>query len=444
MYHKLKNKPFVFLLLLSIPFFIEFYLQGSHTYIDSLFASFHNKDILPYLYTDDIFRIINAMFYAFGTGFIFLISKNTTTNQKASSFMKQSLLITCLLSLALTVLGILFYQPLLYSFGVTLPILPRITPYFILTLFSLPFISMSILLSSYLRIENHIFFPVIAYLTGCLLQIILNSFFPPSPLLFGLSTIFARLVTFLLLYLFVHKKINLLHQPFHFSISFSKDLLYYGGIPSIDRLLNRIGIILFYIITFMAGFEAYQAYQYYGQIEKIILIPIVAMSYVISILITYAKKEHEYNYIRNLLQKARRVTIGLTSIFGLFLILLAPTLARLSTSDPSTYVYTLFLLLMVGCVQPFAGLPLLYQSTMKMNGDVLTPFYINIIGTYGIRLVLCVILTLVFQLGLLGILIAYSLDLLFKGIYCPYHYHKELKRKENIYENHSPKTLSSF
>lgn len=444
MYHKLKNKSFLFLLLLSIPILLEFYLQGSHNYIDSIFATYFNKDTLPYLYTDDIFRIVNAILYAFGSSFVFLFAKHTINKEQRSLFIKQSLVIVSSLSIIIMLLSILFYKPLLFSFGITLPILPRITPYFILNVLSLPLLSSSILLSIYLRIEHHYLSPVLAYLSGVILHIFLNFIFPPSSISFGLSSLLSRVFTFIILYTLVNKKLHLNKQSLHFSFSLVKDFLYYGGIASLDRLLNRVGIILFYIITFMAGFEAYQAYQYYGQIEQLILIPIIAMTYAISILTTYALQEHDYLFISTLLQKMKRTAIVLTSIFGVFLILLAPTLAALSTSDPSTYRYTVFLLLMIGCVQPFAGIPIVYQATMKMNGDVISPLYINIIGTYGIRLVLCTVLTLYFQLGLLGILLAYAADLLFKGLYCPYHYHKELKRKESTYESYSTTSVSSF
>lgn len=430
-----KYKSVLYVLVLMIPFLLEYILQGSLNIIDYQFAIHHTDFVrAAFTYTQDLFRIINAVSYAAGLGFITLLLPIYVKDQKnVLHYIYDYFKITLFITLIAMVLGIVFHKPILYAFGATISVMPSLVPYYVMNMLSLPFLVLAVMMASYYHVNFKFTKAMLAFLIGAIVNLIGNFLFGQSILLIGFITLCSRIIIFMILAYGLSKDLG-----FSFISVFTtrinkglcKKILYFSGIPSIDRLINRIGAIIFYIMTFTAGIDSYRAYQHYGAIEKYSFIPIMLIGGIFSISITLQHYRQENS--ADTLKQGVWLSFFFSSLFGIALLFLASDLATTLTSDPSIYDATFTSFILLAFIQPFVGIPSYYYQLLKLRGDVITPFFTNFIGTWGIRLPLCYILTIFFHLGLLGVFIAYSVDVIFKFIYIRYRYHTPLTTKQLV------------
>ena len=70
----------------------------------------------------------------------------------------------------------------------------------------------------------------------------------------------------------------------------------------------------------------------------------------------------------------------------------------------------------IAIFQPFLSITLVISSALQGAGDTKLPMYSTLIGIWGIRVLFGYIFAVKFNLGLVGIWLAYSLDIVVRSI----------------------------
>ena len=118
----------------------------------------------------------------------------------------------------------------------------------------------------------------------------------------------------------------------------------------------------------------------------------------------------KYALISNILSTILMCAVGIIFFF------LAPYLAQLFTANKEIQRYVVSVLRIIALFQPFLSLTMVVSSALQGAGDTKFPMYSTLIGIWGIRVVFGYIFSITFKFGLIGIWLAYSLDITIRGI----------------------------
>ena len=112
------------------------------------------------------------------------------------------------------------------------------------------------------------------------------------------------------------------------------------------------------------------------------------------------------------------MALALCTALAVLLFLFAPALASLFNSDPQVVEQAALMLRIVCFAEPFFALSIVLSSNLRGAHDVRYPMVVGLICMWGVRIILAPILVLYGKLGLAGVWIAMSVDLILRGILC--------------------------
>ena len=103
-------------------------------------------------------------------------------------------------------------------------------------------------------------------------------------------------------------------------------------------------------------------------------------------------------------------------IIGIFLYIFAPYIVKLFTNTLDVQVMVVEVLRLIALFQCFIAITQIFTSALQGAGDTKFPMYITLMGIWGIRLGVGYLLGVVMNMGLMGVWIAYVLDIMVRSI----------------------------
>jgi putative MATE family efflux protein len=100
---------------------------------------------------------------------------------------------------------------------------------------------------------------------------------------------------------------------------------------------------------------------------------------------------------------------------GVLLFVVARPLAGFFSPDQAVVAMAASMLRIVSFIQPFSNASIVLIGALRGAGDSKYPFYINLVSMWGIRVLCSPLFIFVFHMGLAGVWVAMSLDLLLRG-----------------------------
>lgn len=416
---------------LAIPVIIENILQVFLGTTDTYFAGKLNSNAIAGVgITNLIMNIYIAFFTAVGVGTTTIVSRNIGLNKidKAADAVKQSIILTVIISLVIGCISYIFAKPILAVLGAKPEVLVYALPYFMAVAVPSVFLSLMLVLSSALRGAGDTKTPMVVTTIANLINIVLNyilifgigSFKGLGILGGGLATTIARIIAVIILLIALCKgktviKLNiidkwLLDKKLLLSISRI-------GIPAgIEKLIMRAGQLVYGSMIIALGTSPYVAHNIAGTIESYSYLPAMGFGVAAATLVGNnlgAGKPEEakkYALVSNILSTILMV------IMGIFFFISAPFLAKLFTSNKEVQELVVSVLRIIALFQPFLSLTMVISSALQGAGDTKFPMYSTLIGIWGIRVVFGYLFAIIFKLGLIGIWLAYSLDIVIRGI----------------------------
>lgn len=422
----LKRKTEIFSILsLAFPIIIENVLQTLLGTTDTYFAGqLTDHAIAGIGVTSMVMNIFISFFSAVSIGTTAIVSRNYGKKdyELTKRSIVQSILIGILLGTAVGVGCLIFHKPILHLSGADASVMEYAVPYYLVVAVPSVFLCLQQVLSSCLRAIKDTKTPMYATGFANVLNIVLDALFIELGLGvvgLALATTLSRMISMLiLLYRLQNHDRNIRFEKADFKADqeLMKSLLAIGIPAGTEKLIMRIGQLIYNGMILSIGVHSYVAHNIAGTIESYSYIPAMGFSLAVSTMVGVSLGEKdEKQAMRNTWIGYLLSAVCMTLIGAGFYVFSMP-LAAMFTETEEVQLMVSEVLRIIALFQPFSALVQVITNALQGAGDTKFPMYSTFIGIWGVRLGIGYFLAIVMELGLTGIWYAYSLDLTVRGI----------------------------
>lgn len=416
-----KNIKSIFIL--ALPIIFENILQTLLGTTDTYFAGkISDIAIAGIGITNLIMNLFISFFTAVCVGATAIVSRNY--GKKDFKNVNRSIIHSIFLGIGLGILTglicIVFRRQILHLSGADFRIIQCTMPYYISVAVPCIILCLQLILSSCLRAIKDTKTPM--YITGVsnIINILLNILFINMGLGIlglGLATTLSRSLSLLFLFLRLHKHdkhvrlslCNLTKKEFSAILKI--------GIPAgIEKLIMRIGQLIYNAMIISIGTTAYVAHNIAGNIESYSYIPAMGFGLAVCTMVGTSLGENSISQAKKQTYFAYYMSSVFMTIIGIIFFVFAPQLAEIFTDTKEIKNLTVSVLRIIALFQPFTALVQIMTNALQGAGDTKFPMYSTFIGIWGIRIGIGCILAIYFNLGLIGVWFAYALDVTVRGL----------------------------
>lgn len=421
MSYLLKNKNnIITITTLAIPVIIENILQTLLGTVDTYFAGqISDSAIAAIGVTNLIINVFIVFFTAISVGTSAVIARYFGKGEinKVKESIIQSIFLGIIISLIVGIINIFFYLPILKVCGATNEILNLTVPYYLVVVVPIIFLCLSLILSSCLRSTKDTKTPMVATAFANVLNIILNIIFINMNMgIIGLAlaTTISRCINVIIL--LMKLKIN------NINIKINKETLIGGkdilksiikiGAPAgMEKLIMRLGQLVYNSMIISIGVSAYVAHNIAGNIESYTYIPALGFGVATATLVGISLGEGDSEKSKEIVYLADIITTICMVIIGILLFIFAPQIVKIFTNTIEVQIMVVKVLRLIALFQCFIAITQIFTSALQGAGDTKFPMYATLIGIWGVRVDIGYFLGIVINLGLIGVWMAYALDI---------------------------------
>lgn len=408
---------------LAAPIITENILQNLLGTTDTFFAGrLGDEAIAAISITTLIMNIVIAFFTAVAVGATAVVARyyGRGDYERVNKIIFHIIVIASALGLALGLLCFVFRSPILAFSGADATILKTAMPYYLVVVVPSLFLCLQLSLSACLRAIADTKTPMVITGGANLLNIILNAVFMAlgwGVFGLGLATTLSRTLATVILYLRLrtHDK-NVHPTPCPLEKKELTTILTIGIPAGLEKLIQRIGQLLYNAMIISLGTSAYVAHNIGGTIEGYSYIPAMGLGLAVANIVGTCLGENNPQRARRLTTTTYVLATALMVLIALIFYLFAPQLAALFTDTAAVQEMVVQVLRIIAFFQPFLGLVLIMTSALQGAGDTKFPMITTLIGIWGIRIGVGYTLAVVWGFGLVGVWSAYALDLVIRGL----------------------------
>jgi len=425
------KESIIIIMILAIPAMIENILQVLIGTVDIYFiGKIGTEAIASVGMTNQIMNVYISFFLALGVGTTAIVSRNIGANnvENANNAVKQSIIMSLGIGTIFGIINIVFSKEILLFLGAEDRVIEHGLPYFYSVAVPAVFLCIMMVLSSSLRGGGDTKTPMKVAIVSNIINIVLDyilifgifNFKGLGILGAGIATTISRIVGVILLLIKVYDNKTIVHVNLFDKWRIDKDILrsiVKTGLPAgFEKLIMRLGQLVYGGLIIKLGTEAYAAHNIAGSIEAFSYLPGMGFGVAGATLVGQslgAKKPDEakkYGLTSYFLSTGFMVAVGV--VFYIF----APFLAGLFSEDLEVIDLVVKVLRIIALVQPFLCITLVITSALQGAGDTKFPMYSTLIGIWGVRVLGVYILGIKLNLGLTGVWLAISLDIIVRGI----------------------------
>ncbi|WP_257968079.1 MATE family efflux transporter [Peribacillus deserti] len=235
----------------------------------------------------------------------------------------------------------------------------------------------------------------------------------------ALATVIVRILGTGMLYYKIKQSsfsFSLLHKQAE-SPSEYKSLILLSSPAAIERLIMRLGQIVYYGLIVRLGTETYAAHTIAGNIETFSYMPGYGLSIAAATLtgqsLGAGKERDAYQYG----MLTTYIAVIFMSFIGILLFFLAPWFAAWFTTEQSAIDLVVTALRIDAFAQPALAVGLVMAGALQGAGDTKSPLYSTAVGMWVIRVAGVYVLGIVFGHGIAGIWLSIAIDLCARAIF---------------------------
>ncbi|MFS1513721.1 MATE family efflux transporter [Chengkuizengella sp. SCS-71B] len=418
-----------FILVLALPAVIENFFQTILGFVDTLFVSKLGLiEVAAVGVTNAILAIYFAVFMALGVATNVFVAKNigAGNKNKASQIGQQAIILSIFAGVLFGLISLFFAEPLLKLMGVEKDVLAHAMTYFRIVAIPSILISLMFVLSSILRGTGDTKTPMKVSIMANLLNILLDYilifgfFFIPS---FGLAgaawaTVLSRLIGVigLSMYMFKSKSIQIVKENWKIDKQSQLNLMRLGTPAAGERLVMRVGQVLYFGMIVAIGTNTFAAHQIAGNIEIFSYMIGYGFATAATTLVGQKLGENDYDGAKKYANMSMILGATCMTIFGILLFFLGNWAASFFTSDIVVMQQIALALKIDAFIQPVLAIVLILTGIYQGGENTKFPMYITAIGIWLIRTIGVYFLGIYLGWGIAGIWIAIGLDNLFRAI----------------------------
>jgi putative MATE family efflux protein len=416
------------ILSLAVPAMIENILQTVVGFVDTLFVSrLGLTEVTAVGVANAVLAVYIAIFMAIGVGTSSFVARSVGAEnlEQAKAIAKQSTRISAMVGLFFGLITLFFAEPLLKIMGAEPKVLAEGAIYFRIVAVPSIFISLMFLFGSILRASGDTKTPMKISWWMNLIHIGLDYI-----LIFGVfgfkglgvagaawATVIVRVLGTIALYYFIHKSKVSFKDTSVNAKQFTSPILKLSTPAAIERLIMRVGQVLYFGLIVRMGTETYAAHTIAGNIETFSYMPgyglAVAATTLVGQHIGAKRKKDAYTYG----MWTTGVAILFMSLIGILLFFFSPWFATWFTTDKKAIDMVVTALRIDAFAQPALAVGLVLAGALQGSGDTTSPMYSTAIGMWMIRVIGVYILGIQLGMGIAGVWLSIALDLYVRAIF---------------------------
>ena len=418
------------ILVLALPAVIENFFQTILGFVDTLFVSKLGLiEVSAVGVTNAILAIYFAIFMSLGVASNVYVAKSIGAGdkEKASQIGQQSIILAAILGIIFGVISLFFAEPLLNLMGIEKDVLDPALTYFQIVAIPSILISLMFILSSILRGTGDTKSPMKVSVTINLVNIVLDYilifgfFFIPALGLTGAAyaTVIARLIGVIGLALYLSKSTSLLFlkKNWKWNKESQFKLITLGTPAAGERLVMRVGQVLYFGMIVALGTNTFAAHQIAGNIEVFSYMIGYGFATAATILVSQRLGANDLVGARKYANFSILLGIATMTIFGILLFVFGGWAASLFTANAVVIDQIALALKIDAFIQPILAAVLILTGIYQGAENTKFPMYTTTIGIWFIRTIGVYVLGIYFGWGIAGIWIAIGLDNLFRAIW---------------------------
>lgn len=430
---------------LAIPATVENVLHALVGFIDTLMISrIGLMAVTAVGISNNILAVYLAVFMALGVGTSSLISRHLGAGKVdyAKKVAIQSIGLSIITGFIFGLVTIVFGKQILGIMGAESDVLETASSFFYIVGSTSIFISLVTVFGSILRATGDTKSPMFVNTTVNILNVIIDYVlifgWGPIPAMgvvgTAIGTVVARLLGSILMFLKIQKTDIAFKFVEIFKQSNYKELISLSIPAALERLVMRLGQVIYFGLIVSIGVKTYAAHTIAGNIESFTYMPGYGLTTAASILVGNSfgsgnkKEAYEYGTLS--------VKIGaiIMAIGGIILYFGCPWFATWFTQDPEAIEKIITALRIDAFIQIPLAVSLIIAGALQGLGDTKTPLYSTVIGMWGIRVLGVYILGVRLNMDIAGIWISILIDITIRAIFLTVRFRNKTLKHHEIYE----------
>ncbi|WP_019414266.1 MATE family efflux transporter [Paenisporosarcina sp. TG20] len=417
------------ILALAMPAVIENFFQTILGFVDTYFVSkIGLAEVSAVGVTNALLAIYFALFMAIGVAANVRIANFLGAKQpeKARHIAQQSVILAILFGILTGIITTLFAEPLLKLMGIEDNVLDAGVIYFKIVAIPSVFMSLMFVLSAILRGGGDTRAPMkasilINIVNGVLDYILIFGFWIiPGMGITGaaIATVVSRIIGSLALFYYIKRSPVLAFRKDYWKPDKQhiRELVTLGGPAAGERLVMRLGQIVYFGFVVALGTNVFAAHQIAGNVEVFSYMIGYGFATAATILVGQQIGAGNIDAAKSYAILCTGIGIGLMTVIGVFLFTLGDWAGSIFTSDPEVIENIGTSLKVSGVFQPFLALLLILTGAFQGANNTKFPMYLTAVGMWGIRTLLVYVLGIQLGWGLLGVWIAIGIDIAFRAL----------------------------
>ncbi|MAP03250.1 MAG: hypothetical protein CMF85_05530 [Candidatus Marinimicrobia bacterium] len=389
------NDPFMSMWRLAVPIMISIGIQTLYTLIDMIYIGRLGGDaIAAVAFNMPIFFFIMGLSFGLGNGVTASIARFIGSNDKANAdnSAEHAVAMGALISLILTVSGLLFGKNILLFIGCTDDILPLAWDYLKVSCYGLSFGIFSGFFRSILAGEGEMKLPMIVAGLGTVLNTILDPIFifymklgvAGAAWATTMSQIVVFFVFIYMLFIKRHTYVRFRLKDFSFSSYIIYDIIKVGIPVSMSMVVMSVGQLVFNRLLVNFSTDAVAAYQIGGRLDMIVFLPIFGIASALTTIIGMFYGAKEFDKIKSISFYGIKSSLLITSISSVFLFIFAPSVVKIFTADLQIQNISIDYLRIMSLMFPFISVGLTIGRILQGLGRGMPSLIITIVRVIGL------------------------------------------------------------
>ena len=389
------NDPFMSMWRLAVPIMISIGIQTLYTLIDMIYIGRLGGDaIAAVAFNMPIFFFIMGLSFGLGNGVTASIARFIGSNDKANAdnSAEHAVAMGALISLILTVSGLLFGKNILLFIGCTDDILPLAWDYLKVSCYGLSFGIFSGFFRSILAGEGEMKLPMIVAGLGTVLNTILDPIFifymelgvAGAAWATTMSQIVVFFVFIYMLFVKRHTYVRFRLKDFSFSSYIIYDIIKVGIPVSMYMVVMSVGQLVFNRLLVNFSTDAVAAYQIGGRLDMIVFLPIFGIASALTTIIGMFYGAKEFDKIKSISFYGIKSSLLITSISSVFLFIFAPIVVKIFTEDLQIQNISIDYLRIMSLMFPFISVGLTIGRILQGLGRGMPSLIITIVRVIGL------------------------------------------------------------
>lgn len=431
---------------LAIPATIENILQTLVGFIDTLMISrIGLLAVTAVGVANTILNVYLAVFIALGVGSSALIAQylGAKKEKESQKITNQSVILAIVVGLFFSLVSLLLGEPLLATMGASAEVLIYSKQFFYIVGGTSVFISLMTVLGSILRATGDTKTPMkvaaIVNIGNIVLDYILIFGLGPIPALGVVGTAIGTAISRLIGTILLLNRVQKSSSPINFSTLFKKSnykLLINLTIPAtLERLVMRLGQVLYFGLIVSIGAKTFAAHSIAGNIESFTYMPAYGLATAAATLVGNSIGAKDLSKASHYAYSAAKYGVISMSLLGVILFFGSPLFATLFTNDTEAINQIVTALRIDSFAQPVLAISLITAGSLQGMGDTKSPLYSTAFGMWVIRVVGVIVLSKIFNLGIAGVWLSIAIDLSLRSLFLVYRFKKNIKTLDNEYQN---------